>query len=99
MENNNNVDSGAKVGSEDAKPNLTNYHEDPDYVHVEEQERQQEKEVEVGGSDIEQVPQPPRQPPRTPFTNLSQVEADLALARTLQEQVLPFRLYYFILFF
>ncbi|WCJ40063.1 RING/U-box superfamily protein [Euphorbia peplus] len=32
-------------------------------------------------------PQPPRQPSaRTPFTNLSQVDADLALARTLQEQ-------------
>ncbi|RDX79773.1 E3 ubiquitin ligase BIG BROTHER-related, partial [Mucuna pruriens] len=28
----------------------------------------------------------PRQPSRTPFTNLSQVDADLALARTLQEQ-------------
>ncbi|KAF5442963.1 hypothetical protein F2P56_035568 [Juglans regia] len=82
MESKNNVDSGAKVGSEGAKPNLTNHHEDPNYAHVEEQEQ----EVEVGGSDIEQAPQPPRQPPRTPFTNLSQVEADLALARTLQEQ-------------
>ncbi|CBI29028.3 hypothetical protein VitviT2T_016034 [Vitis vinifera] len=29
---------------------------------------------------------PPRQSSRTPFTNLSQVDADLALARTLQEQ-------------
>ncbi|KAJ9691585.1 hypothetical protein PVL29_013697 [Vitis rotundifolia] len=29
----------------------------------------------------------PRQSSRTPFTNLSQVDADLALARTLQEQV------------
>jgi len=28
-----------------------------------------------------------RQSSRTPFTNLSQVDADLALARTLQEQV------------
>ena len=30
---------------------------------------------------------PPRQSSRTPFANLSQVDADLALARTLQEQV------------
>ena len=29
---------------------------------------------------------------RTPFTNLSQVDADLALARTLQEQVLKLSL-------
>ncbi|KAG6708071.1 hypothetical protein I3842_06G061500 [Carya illinoinensis] len=82
MENKSNAGSDAKVGSECAKPNLTNHHEDPNYVHVEEQEQ----EVEVGGSGIEQAPQPPRQPPRTPFTNLSQVEADLALARTLHEQ-------------
>lgn len=30
-------------------------------------------------------------PPRTPFTDLSQVDADAALARTLQEQVFPFK--------
>lgn len=31
-------------------------------------------------------------PRRTPFTDLNQVEADLALARTLQEQVFQFKL-------
>ena len=36
-------------------------------------------------------PPPPEQPSRrTPFTNLSQIDADLALARTLQEQVIIF---------
>lgn len=35
--------------------------------------------------------QPNRSSSRTPFTNLSQIDADLALARTLQEQVItPF---------
>lgn len=33
---------------------------------------------------------------RTPFTNLSQVDADLALARTLQEQVFPFCYVFFL---
>ncbi|KAK7832027.1 e3 ubiquitin ligase big brother-related [Quercus suber] len=53
------------------------------------EEQQQE---ERNGSDVDQPPQSPRQPSssttttRTPFTNLSQVDADLALARTLQEQ-------------
>lgn len=32
----------------------------------------------------------PAPPSRTPFTSLSQVDADLALARRLQEQVLAF---------
>lgn len=35
------------------------------------------------------APEPTRTPPRTPFTSLSQVDADLALARALQEQVSP----------
>ncbi|KAM3705754.1 hypothetical protein ACJW30_03G105600 [Castanea mollissima] len=58
---------------------------------VEEQQQEEER----NGSDVDQPPQSPRQPSsssstttttRTPFTNLSQVDADLALARTLQEQ-------------
>lgn len=36
---------------------------------------------------------------RTPFTDLSQVDADLALARTLQEQVSIYILYLYLLFF
>lgn len=35
-------------------------------------------------------PNRPSAVPRTPFTNLSQVDADLALARTLQDQVYLF---------
>lgn len=35
--------------------------------------------------------------PRTPFTNLSQVDADLALARTLQDQVSFIYLFIFLL--
>ncbi|KAA3482645.1 E3 ubiquitin ligase BIG BROTHER-related-like isoform X2 [Gossypium australe] len=49
--------------------------------HEERQEDRQEDEQE------QEHEQPPRQSStRTPFTNLSQVDADLALARTLQEQ-------------
>ncbi|KAK4597302.1 hypothetical protein RGQ29_015031 [Quercus rubra] len=56
-------------------------------VEVVEEQQQEER----NGSDVDQPPQSPRQPSsstttRTPFTNLSQVDADLALARTLQEQ-------------
>lgn len=36
---------------------------------------------------------------RTPFTDLSQVDADLALARTLQEQVSIYILYLYLLSF
>ena len=54
---------------------------------TEHEEKQEEQEEE----------QAPRQSStRTPFTNLSQVDADLALARTLQEQVkFLFLVYYF----
>ena len=54
---------------------------------VEEEEQQQQQ----GSSVLDVVSNGARQlPSRTPFTNLSQVDADLALARTLQEQVLTF---------
>lgn len=73
------------------------YDENPNHANAEEQqeaeeehevvEKEENEEEEEGrGSDVEQPPQPPPQPSRTPFTNLSQVDADLALARTLQEQ-------------
>lgn len=55
--------------------------------HEERQEQEQEQEQERE--------QPPRQSStRTPFTNLSQVDADLALARTLQEQVKIFNFFF-----
>ncbi|XP_068331180.1 E3 ubiquitin ligase BIG BROTHER-related-like [Pyrus communis] len=54
------------------------------------EEGEGEEEVSSGPSQEEEV-DPPSSPPvpqpsRTPFSNLSQVDADLALARTLQEQ-------------
>nr|AFK47989.1 unknown [Lotus japonicus] len=56
---------------------------------LEEEENREEGEEEEEGEGGEQptgsAPNP-RQPSRTPFSNLSQVDADLALARTLQEQ-------------
>lgn len=78
MENNNTTNTAnAKLGSaEGAKPNIeehSNLNADEQIEHVEQGEPQ------GAGS--------PRHPSRTPFTNLSQVDADLALARTLQEQV------------
>jgi len=78
------------------------YDENPNHANAEEKQEEEEEEhgveeeedddddggeeKEGRGSDVEQPPQPPSQPSRTPFTNLSQVDADLALARTLQEQ-------------
>ncbi|CAL8172880.1 unnamed protein product [Prunus armeniaca] len=48
---------------------------------------EQEQEVTTESSQLVDPPSPPvPQSSRTPFTNLSQVDADLALARTLQEQ-------------
>lgn len=40
-----------------------------------------------GGEDLNNIRTSSRSNSRTPFTNLSQVDADLALARTLQDQV------------
>ena len=78
--NNNNTDNNAKGVSQEQEDN-------PNYV--EEQPQPQPQPPPPPQSDVEeQPPHSPRQPSsRTPFTNLSQVDADLALARTLQEQV------------
>ncbi|OAY37444.1 E3 ubiquitin ligase BIG BROTHER-related isoform X1 [Manihot esculenta] len=55
-----------------------------------EQEQEQEQVLNLDSANDtgdQEEPQPPRHSSRrTPFTNLSQVDADLALARTLQEQ-------------
>jgi len=52
-----------------------------------EAEEEEDREADVGEGEPTGSAPNPRQPSRTPFTNLSQVDADLALARTLQEQV------------
>lgn len=67
--------------------NLSEQEENPTLIRCGEEE---EEEVTA------QLVEPPSpnvpQSSRTPFTNLSQVDADLALARTLQEQVLKLSL-------
>lgn len=59
-------------------------------------EKEKEQQVEGGGNDAEgnaansDSPAPePSTAARVPFTSLSQVDADMALARALQEQVIP----------
>ncbi|KAI4328615.1 hypothetical protein L6164_020953 [Bauhinia variegata] len=89
MENNNTSNNNAKVGSEGAKSNNNSIEEEqrPDLnveEHIQQAEEENDNDQEESGSGSAQSP--PRRPSRTPFTNLSQVDADLALARTLQEQ-------------
>lgn len=69
------------------KPNPSN--------NLSEQEQEENPTLNRCGEEEEEVTTQLAEPPspnapqssRTPFTNLSQVDADLALARTLQEQV------------
>ncbi|KAJ7954583.1 E3 ubiquitin ligase BIG BROTHER-related [Quillaja saponaria] len=83
MEKNDTNNNDAKVGSGGAKANNNAEHgERPKSNAVEHVELVEEE----GGSGSEAAQSPPHQPSRNPFTNLSQVDADLALARTLQEQ-------------
>ncbi|XP_052204396.1 E3 ubiquitin ligase BIG BROTHER-related [Diospyros lotus] len=72
MENSKSDDNGAKPTSNENPNNSAT-------VLVEEQQQEQ-----AGSNDV--MVNQARQSTRTPFTNLSQVDADLALARTLQEQ-------------
>uniref|UniRef100_A0A5B7BQ99 Putative E3 ubiquitin ligase BIG BROTHER-related n=1 Tax=Davidia involucrata TaxID=16924 RepID=A0A5B7BQ99_DAVIN len=69
----------SKTGSDEAKPTST--------TNTDVENPNNSATAEEGGSNV--VNQS-RQTSRTPFTNLSQVDADLALARTLQEQVFSF---------
>jgi len=72
-ENSKNGDGGA-LKAEDSNPNsdvTTNSEANP----------------QAPGTETDVAAALSRQSSRTPFTNLSQVDADLALARTLQEQV------------
>ncbi|KAF7808314.1 E3 ubiquitin ligase BIG BROTHER-related [Senna tora] len=96
MENNTTNANNAKLGSGGTKPLNDNEersnlnegeHKEEDVMDAHENGTQDEDEgdeEERAGSGS--VRSPSRHPSRTPFTNLSQVDADLALARTLQEQ-------------
>ncbi|KAL2323945.1 hypothetical protein Fmac_023003 [Flemingia macrophylla] len=95
MENNTaaaaaNNNATAKVGSGGVKSNNHNLEEEHSNLNGEEHMAEEVEAVEEGDreADEEAPGSAPvaRQPSRTPFTNLSQVDADLALARTLQEQ-------------
>ncbi|KAG5221866.1 zinc finger family protein [Salix suchowensis] len=72
-------DNNTKLDSVESKNNNSEQEENPNLSsNGEQQEGDGEREGRGGG--------PQRQTSRTPFTNLSQEDADLALARTLQEQ-------------
>lgn len=88
MENKDSLDKLNNTQQEQEQEQEHNPNSSINLVVVVEEQQQEER----NGSDVDQPPQSPRQPSsstttRTPFTNLSQVDADLALARTLQEQV------------
>ncbi|KAK2405535.1 E3 ubiquitin-protein ligase BIG BROTHER [Trifolium repens] len=69
--------------NEEEHSNLNSEENIPEKIEEKEQEEDDENEEEQQPTGSETTAQ---QPSRTPFTNLSQVDADLALARTLQEQ-------------
>ncbi|RYR36932.1 hypothetical protein Ahy_A09g041881 isoform A [Arachis hypogaea] len=85
--------AGGKSNShseEEDRSNFNNGVEEHMAEQVDEEEEEEAEAEEDGdggeGGEGEQTGSASRQPSRTPFTNLSQVDADLALARTLQEQ-------------
>ena len=90
VNNNTTATATAKAGSGGVKSNNHNLEEEHSNLNGEEHmaeqvEAEEEEDREADDGEGEQTGS--RQPSRTPFTNLSQVDADLALARTLQEQV------------
>lgn len=86
MENNLNAKLGS-VGGGGPKPNAAG--DQMENPNLDRSDESQEEEAAPGSLDMSQSPSAAaaRSSSRTPFTNLSQVDADLALARTLQEQV------------
>ncbi|RZB89592.1 E3 ubiquitin ligase BIG BROTHER-related-like [Glycine soja] len=95
--NNTTAAAAAKAGSGGVKSNNHNLEEEhsnlngeeqmAEQVEAEEEEEEEDRQADEGeGEETGSAAPNPRQPSRTPFTNLSQVDADLALARTLQEQ-------------
>ncbi|KAG4918610.1 hypothetical protein JHK85_056891 [Glycine max] len=90
VNNNTTATATAKAGSGGVKSNNHNLEEEHSNLNGEEHmaeqvEAEEEEDREADDGEGEQTGS--RQPSRTPFTNLSQVDADLALARTLQEQL------------
>lgn len=91
----------AKAGSGGVKSN--NHGQEEEHSNLNGEEHMATEKVEEGDRDEDEgeptgSAHTPQQPSRTPFTNLSQVDADLALARTLQEQVPPPLLLFILLF-
>ncbi|XP_050219607.1 E3 ubiquitin ligase BIG BROTHER-related-like [Mercurialis annua] len=87
------MDKDGKLGSgEDAKSSSIDNNSNSREIAAENEIYNEEEEnpslTENGGDTLQDDDSSQQQPPsrRTPFTNLSQVDADLALARTLQEQ-------------
>jgi len=73
------VKSNNHINEEEEHSNLNSVENLPEKI--EENDEHEAEQQQTGSETTTQ------QPSRTPFTNLSQVDADLALARTLQEQV------------
>lgn len=81
------VSGGAKPINDNEERSNLNQEEHRDGVDEDENGSEDEGGERAGSGSIQS---PHRHPSRTPFTSLSQVDADLALARTLQEQVYLF---------
>ncbi|XP_015942058.1 E3 ubiquitin ligase BIG BROTHER-related [Arachis duranensis] len=85
--------AGGKSNSHSEEEDRSNFNNGVEEHMAEQVDEEEEEEAEAEedsdggeGGEGEQTGSASRQPSRTPFTNLSQVDADLALARTLQEQ-------------
>ncbi|GAU18071.1 hypothetical protein TSUD_51820 [Trifolium subterraneum] len=79
------VSGGVKSNNhinEEEHSNLNSEENIPEKMEEKEEDENEEEQQQPTGSETTA-----QQPSRTPFTNLSQVDADLALARTLQEQL------------
>lgn len=88
------MESSPKLGSGEAKTNNSQQQEE----HQDNPNLIASATEEGGGGGGDRQAAPRQSSRRTPFANLSQVDADLALARTLQEQVhffTNFILFYF----
>ncbi|XP_004497227.1 E3 ubiquitin ligase BIG BROTHER-related isoform X2 [Cicer arietinum] len=80
VKSNNHIHQEEEVEHSNFNSNLNGEENMPEKIEEKEEQEQQQHEQPTGSETTT------HQPSRTPFTNLSQVDADLALARTLQEQ-------------